>query len=167
MEFWFLQLIPGIVVGLFFLVGILTAFLPVIPATVIIWIGILIHKLWAGDHSVSWNFFLLATALTLLAQVLDWACTYWGARKFGGSWRAGLGALVGIIAGPFILTPLPGLVFGPVIGAVAGELIGGKQLRHASKAGFGTIVGGLIAFILKFAIACFMIAGFYFNIFKY
>lgn len=166
MDFWIFQLLPGLVVGIFFLIGFLGAFLPIIPATIIIWAGVLIHKLWAGDYSVSWNFFFIITGLMLFAQALDWACTYWGARKFGGSWRAGLGGIVGIIIGPFIFTPIVGFIIGPIIGAVIGEMLGGKPLRHAGKAGFGTLVGGLLAFFVKLAITCFMIGGFYINVMK-
>lgn len=166
MDFWLFHVLPAIVVAFLFFIGFLGTFLPVIPGIVIVWFAILIDKLWTGDNSVTWNFFWIATALTIFAQVIDWVCTYWGVKRFGGTWRGGLGAIIGLIAGPFVFAPMPllGLIIGPVIGAIVGELIGGQRLRHAGKAGFGTIIGGLIAFMIKLAIVSFMIGGFYYSV---
>lgn len=165
MDFFLFHALPAIIIAFLFLVGFFGSFLPIIPATIIVWLAILIDKLWTGDNSVSWNFFWIATVLMLFSQILDWSCTYWGVKKFGGSWKGGLGAILGLIIGPFLFTPLLGLIIGPIIGAILGELLGGKQFHHASKAGFGTIIGGLIAFIIKLAIVCFMIVGFYYSSF--
>lgn len=165
MDFFLYHILPTIVIAFLFIVGFFGSFLPIVPATIVVWLAILIDKLWRVDASVSWNFFWIATALMILAQALDWTCTYWGVKKFGGSWKGGLGAIIGLIIGPFIFTPLFGLIIGPIIGAVLGELLGGKEFRHAGKAGFGTIVGGLLAFVLKLAIVSFMIGGFYYSSF--
>lgn len=169
MDFFLFQALPTIIVAFLFLIGFFASFLPIIPATVIIWLAILIDKLWTGEDSVSWNFFWIATALMIFSQILDWVCTYWGVKRFGGSWKGGLGAILGLIFGPFVFAPMPlfGLIIGPIIGAILGELLGGKQFHHASKAGFGTIIGGLLAFVIKLAIACFLIGGYYYNLFTH
>lgn len=137
-------------------------FLPLIPGTMIIWLGIFIDKMWMGNQSISWNLFAMLTGLALLAQLLDWSLTYWGARKFGGSWRGGIGAIAGLIIGPFIFTPFLGIFLGPILGAIIGELLGGRPMRRATKAGLGTVIGGLLAFIFKVAINCFIIGIFYY-----
>ena len=162
MEFCIFKLIPDLLVGFLFFIGLISAFLPIIPSSMIIWLGIFIHKMWTGDQSISWTLFAILTGLAILTQLIDWGFAYWGARKFGGSWRGGLGAILGLIIGPFIFTPLIGIIIGPIIGAIFAELLGGQRLRHAGKAGLGTIVGGLIAFVLKLSILCFMIGLFYF-----
>lgn len=166
MEVFFSYYIPLILVGIFFLLGFLGSFLPIIPASFVVWLGIFIHKIWLGENSVSWKFFWIATGLALLAQILDAACTYWGARRFGASWKGAVGALAGLVLGPFLLTPIVGLLAGPILGAIAGELINGQKLRHASKAGVGTIVGNLVSFILKLGIVCGMITGFYISLYS-
>lgn len=102
----------------------------------------------------------------MLTQVLDWIFTYWGAKRFGASWKGALGALIGLIICPFILTPIIGLILGPIIGAILGELIGGRHIKHASKAGLGAIIGNLVAFVFKFGIVCTMIVGFYINLYS-
>jgi uncharacterized protein YqgC (DUF456 family) len=53
--------------------------------------------------------------------VLEYAAGAVGTRKFGGSGWAVVGALVGGVIGLFFGPP--GLLIGPVVGAVAGELL--------------------------------------------
>lgn len=153
--------LPMGVTVLFFLVGVMASFVPILPAGLLIWLGVLIHKLWVPEESVSWLLFWVISGLVLFSQALDWFFTYWGAKRFGATWRGGVGAIVGIVVGPFVLTPIIGFVVGPVIGAVVGELLGGRELKPASKAGFGTIVGGLCAFAVKLGISCAMITLFF------
>ena len=146
---------------LLFLCGFAGSFLPVLPGTFFVWLGIFIHKIWLGDASVPWTFFWIATALTLFCQVLDPACAYLGAKKFGATWRGGLGAILGGIAG-IVFFNLAGLVIGPIVGAILFELLNNRNMKEAGKAGAGAIVGGLAAFALKLVLTCFMIAGFFF-----
>ena len=144
----------------FFAVGLAASFLPVLPGSVIAWVGIVIHKLWLWEESVSWTFFAVATVLVVLAQVVDLVFTYWGARRFGATWRGGVGAVFGGISG-MIFFSLPGLILGPIVGAVAGELLGGRRLKAAGKAGVGTIVGGIVAFFFKLLVTLIVIGGFF------
>ena len=52
---------------LFFAAGIAASLVPVIPGTAIAWVGILVHKLWLYDQSVSWSFVAVATFLMILS----------------------------------------------------------------------------------------------------
>ena len=149
------------IVVILFLCGFAGSFLPVLPGTFIVWLGIFIHKIWLGDASVPWTFFWIATALTLLCHVLDPACAYLGAKKFGATWRGALGAVLGGVAG-IIFFNLAGLIIAPIVGAILFELQNNRNLKQAGKAGAGAIVGGLAAFALKLVFTCIMIAGFFF-----
>ena len=135
------------VVSLFFLVGLLGSFIPVIPGNLVIWVGIVIHKLWMGPESVSWSFVGWTAGAVILAQGLDLLCTWWGARRFGASWRGALGAVVGGILGLLTLGFL-GLLIGPILGAIIAELLSDRSFREAGRAGLGTVVGGVAAFVL-------------------
>jgi uncharacterized protein len=146
-----------------FAVGIAGCFLPILPGNILVWLGVIIHRFMAVDESVSWLFVGIATGLTLLAQVLDYLCTYWGARRFGATWQGAVGGIVGGILG-VIFFNIPGLILGPIVGVVAVELYRSRDLRQASRAGIGTVVGGLIAFALKFGLACLVIAGFFMSL---
>jgi uncharacterized protein YqgC (DUF456 family) len=55
---------------------------------------------------------------------------------------------------------LPGLLVGPVIGALAGELIAGKRLVEAGRAGWGALLGNLAAMIGKLLIGLVMVSWF-------
>jgi len=64
------------------------------------------------------------------------------------------GATVGLIIGLF-LGPA-GIIIGPFIGAVVGELIFKDDIRYALKAGFGSLLGFLTGVGLKLAAALLM-----------
>jgi uncharacterized protein YqgC (DUF456 family) len=58
------------------------------------------------------------------------------------------GTLLGLFFMPW------GIVVGPFVGAVAGEMLGGSDLSHAIRAGIGTLFGFLVGTLLK-VIVCF------------
>jgi uncharacterized protein YqgC (DUF456 family) len=101
-----------------------------------------------------WGISILVV-LTLLSYGLEFASTYFGAKRFGASrWGvlgATLGAIVGIFTGFILLLVLP------IVGAIAGEMIAGKRLIKAGKAGWGTLLGNLAGMVGKLAIALVMI----------
>lgn len=153
-----------IVASLFILVGVLGTLLPIIPGVVIVWFGILIFKIW-DPESITWTLVFVTGGLAIFAQILDLLCSYYGARRFGATWRGGVGALLGAIFGPFLLgafiTPIGGLIVGPIAGAVIGELSAGRTAKESGKAGVGTVVGGIVSALLKMVIAVFMAGWFY------
>ncbi len=143
------------------------SFLPVLPGSLIVWLGMLIHWLWVPSESVSQWFLVFSFVAVIATLILDFLCSMWGAKLFGASWRGGVGALIGGVLGPILMSFVPGvgtlfgLLVGPIIGAVIGELWAGSTFRKSSKAGVGTIVGGVIAFIVKFGITMGMIVSFF------
>jgi uncharacterized protein len=52
---------------------------------------------------------------------------------------------------------LPGVLFGPFIGAVIGELSARRNLEDAARAGFGATIGLVLGVALKLALALSMI----------
>ena len=149
------------VLWIFFLVGFVLTILPVAPGNFIVLGGIAIHRLWVPESSVSWTFILVMLGLSLLAMAGDYALTYFGAKKFGATWRGGLGAIVGGLVGLFIPPPLFWLIFGPLIGAIVFEIIGGQEWKMAGKAGFGSFMGGIAAMLFKVVVSAVMIVGFF------
>ena len=86
---------------------------------------------------------------------MDFFAAALGARYLGASSRAFWGATLGAIAGIFF--GLPGIVLGPFIGAVLGELSGGSDLIQSGRAGIGAWLGMVVATAAKLTIAFLMI----------
>ncbi len=98
--------------------------------------------------------------LAVLAVVADFIAGALGAKKFGASGRAVLGATLGAIIGLFF--GLPGLLVGPFAGAVLGELSSGRSMDAAGRAGVGATLGLLVGTAAKLALGIMMLALFLF-----
>ncbi|NBB79414.1 MAG: DUF456 family protein [Verrucomicrobia bacterium] len=161
-----IELIALTLTCMLFLIGLVTSLLPIIPGSVIVWIGVMIHRLWmAPDDSVSWKIVILCGMLTLIGLMGDFVLGMWGARKFGASWKGAVGALAGAFIGFFLPPPLFWLIVGPILGAILGELAAGRTFRDGGRAGIGTVIGGIVAFALKFGISVCVIALFFLHLF--
>jgi len=160
---WFDFLYYGahILTLLLFIVAFFSNFIPIIPSTLVSWLGILIHRcIVGGDNSVTWNFIGWMFMLFILSQVLDFACTWWGAKKFGATWKGALGALIGGIVGVIFLN-IPGIFIGPIVGAFLFEWLNFRTKTEAAKAGLGSLIGTFLAIGFKMGIMTTMIILFY------
>ncbi len=129
--------------------------LPLIPGAPLLLAG-LVCAAWAeGFRYVGpWTLLLLG-CLAGLTYLVEFAASAFGTKKYGGSNRAMVGAVLGGIVGMFL--GLPGIIFGPFVGAVIGELSLQRSLDQAGRAGFGTVVGMAIGVAGKLAIGIAMI----------
>ena len=113
---------PAFVVFLlFWLVGVVGTFIPVVPATLIILLGTFVATFMNGFHP--WPdlpILLTFTLVTVAISLVDNLASAWGARRYGGSRQAGWGALAGGLVGIFL--PF-GLLVGPLAGALLVELL--------------------------------------------
>ena len=71
-----------------------------------------------------------------------------------------VGAVIGTFAGLFF-GPI-GLIAGPFVGALAGELIHGREVGKATRVGVGTWLGILAGTVLKIGLAFAMLGLFAF-----
>ena len=140
-------------------VGLVGTVLPVLPGTAVIFAAAVIHRIMMGpEKSIGWFSICLLLVLTLASFAIDSAGGLFGARRFGATRWGLLGASAGTIVGLFL--GLPGLLLGPVLGALAGEIIGGKQLVPAGRAGWGALLGYVAALLGKLLIALAMVSWF-------
>lgn len=144
------------------LLGCVFVFLPGLPGPLVAWSGPLVYFIFtkapAEEMLPSVNAGTLAAGGVFACLVLafDFLSSWWGAKKFGATWRGGVGALVGAIVGPMVFSPLGGipgmllgLLVGPIVGAIIGELLGGNDWKQSSRAGWGTLLGTLVATVVK------------------
>ena len=137
------------------LAGLVGLVFPAIPGPPILFAG-----LWLAAHAEGYAYVGVKTLvvlgiLTVLAVVLDFVAGALGAKRFGASRWAVVGALLGAVVGIFF--GLIGLLLGPFVGAVAGELISGRALDAASRAGVGATIGLLVGTAAKLAIGFTMV----------
>lgn len=119
-------------------------------------VGALVVYGWATDFATV-SAFALAVVLFLAcaAELAEFVLAGRYARRYGGGRRASVGAIVGGIVGAVMGVPLPllGSVFGAMIGAFVGalvlELTTGRGAAPAVRAGWGALLGRLVATAMK------------------
>jgi uncharacterized protein len=150
----YLLLIVGI---LLMVIGIIGCLVPVLPGPPLSYAGIiLLHLSRFGQFSKT--VLIVLGIVTIVVTILDYIVPIWGTRKFGGSKYGARGATVGLIVG-FFLGPA-GIIVGPLLGAIVGELIFKDDMNYALKAGFGSLLGFLTGVGLKLAAS--LVMTFYF-----
>ena len=141
-------------------VGLLGVVLPAIPGAPVLFGGLFLAALVEDFVYVGpWTLAALA-ALALLTYVVDFAAGAFGAKRFGATRRGMVGAALGAIAGLFF--GIPGILLGPFVGAVLGELSARRKLQEAGRAGIGASVGLALGAAAKLALAFSMIGIFVF-----
>lgn len=140
------------------LVGIAGLVLPVLPGPVLLFAGLALGA-WIEEFAYVGARTLIALAvMTALIFAADAAGTAFGARRFGASGRAVLGAAIGSVVG--LLFGLVGILIGPFIGAVIGELSARPGVVRAARAGWGATIGIAIAAAAKLALGFAMVGVF-------
>ena len=136
-------------------IGVAGIVLPALPGTLLIFGGILLAA-WADDFSRVGMWPLIAIGIIGgLTYFVDLVAAALGAQKLGASKRAMIGAGLGTLAGLFL--GLPGIIIGPFVGAVIGELTVDRDIRKAGKAGVAAWIGFAIGTAVKVSMAFLMI----------
>jgi len=152
-------LVLWIVAMLLVAAGLVGLVFPAMPGAPLIFAGLLLAAWAEGFKYVGLGTIIVIAVIALLTMGVDLWATMFGAKKFGASKRAVIGALLGTVVGLFL--GFPGVVFGPFIGAVIGELLAQKNLRQASRAGIGATLGIVLGAALKLALAFAMVGIFF------
>ena len=129
--------------------------LPALPGMPLLFLG-LVCAAWAeGFTHVGAGWLAVLGALAALSYPIDLAAGALGARRFGASGRAMLGAAAGVLVGLFF-GPL-GIVLGPFLGAALAELSARRDLRQAGRSGLGATVGLLLGIAAKVGLGAAMV----------
>jgi uncharacterized protein YqgC (DUF456 family) len=145
-----------IVASIVMLAGIAGSFLPVLPGPPLSYAALWIMQL-RSEPPFTVQFLLVFLAITVGVTILDYVIPVYGTKKFGGSKYGVWGSTIGLVVGMFF--PPVGLIVGPFLGALAGELLGNTKAEHALRAAVGSFIGFLFGTLLKL-ITC-IIMGYY------
>lgn len=138
------------------LVGLAGVVLPALPGTILIFGGLLLIAWIDGFARVGMGALVLIGLIAVASHGVDFAAAALGAKRLGASPRAMIGAALGTIAGLFF--GLPGVVLGPFVGAVIGELTVQRDLARAGRAGLAAWIGFVVGMAVKVGLAFLMIA---------
>ncbi|MDR2911619.1 MAG: DUF456 domain-containing protein [Bacteroidales bacterium] len=131
--------------------GILGCILPVIPGPPLNYVGLLLLH-FTSKYQFSTKFLIIWAIITAIVYALDYIIPVWGTKKFGGSKAGVWGSVIGLVFGLFFFPPF-GIIVGPFLGAITGELLSGKNSETALKSGFGSFLGFLLGTLLKLVVS--------------
>lgn len=139
--------------SLLMILGIAGCLLPLLPGPPLSYLGLIaIHVSSKIDFSskflISWGI------IVILVSILDYVIPIWGTKYFGGSRYGVWGSMAGLLAG--LLIPPVGIIIGPFLGAVVGEMLAGNK-QNALKAGFGSFIGFLAGTVVKLLVSLIML----------
>ena len=109
------------------LIGITGSFVPVIPGPFISWLAILIINL-TDAVEFNLNFVLITLSVAVAIGLIDYLIPIIGVKKLGGTKSGQVGTFVGLVLAIIMIGPF-GILVGPFIGALIGEMASKKVFR--------------------------------------
>jgi len=137
-------------------VGLAGILLPALPGTILIFAGLLLAAAADGFTRVGVVPLVIIGVIGAASYGVDFVAAALGAKRLGASPRAMVGAGLGTLLGLFL--GLPGLILGPFVGAVLGELSAHRDLARAGRAGLAAWIGFAVGAVVKVGLAFLMIA---------
>jgi len=135
--------------------GLVGSILPALPGIPMVFGGIWLAAAVDGYRHLGLWWLLIIGALGSIGLVVDFVAGTLGARRVGASklalWGAGVGTLLGMFFG------MAGLLFGPFLGALVGELASGTSVLRSAHVGIGTWLGLVLGTLVKLVISFMMV----------
>jgi len=143
----------------FFIVSAVSVLLAVlgIPGNFVPVIIALIATLAGDGQSFNWTWFVVFLLIAVSGEVVDQLMGLLGAKKYGASRAGMIGAIIGGFAGGIL-----GTMILPLVGSLVGVLLGcffmtflfellysGRSMDESRRAGFGALLGRVIASCYK------------------
>jgi len=153
---------PMLVLWISAIVGL--ALIPLgLPGLWVILLGILGYGWLTDFQTMGMGLIIVVIALAVLGEVFESWIGFRYAQRYGGSSRAGWGALVGGLLGAIVGVPIP--IIGSVIGGFVGAFLGAAVFEYtnarksgtAARAGWGAVLGRAAAAAGKMAIGVVMV----------
>jgi uncharacterized protein YqgC (DUF456 family) len=136
--------------------GLVAAIVPSLPGIPLIFGGIWLIAGVDGYHHLGLWSLLGIAGIGAVGLTLDLLAGALGATRVGASRQAVWGALVGTVIGLFL--GIPGLLLGPFLGAVMGELAAGHSVLRSTHVGVSAWIGLIFGTIIKLISSLMMVA---------
>lgn len=133
-------------------VGVLGTFVPMLPGIWLIFASLLAYGIFDQWEAYSVWFMVIVGVIAFASSFLDYIGTMVGAKKFGASNMAAVGALGGGVLGGILLN-IPGSILGAIFGAIGAEFYRQRSMPHALKAAAGSMIGTAVASSIQLALA--------------
>lgn len=145
---WFLYA----VISFLMLPGVALVFFPIFPAMFYLWVLALTYGFVDGWQHLSLTIFSVLSAIFIISFAIDFFSGLLGAKLFGASKKAILGAIFGGLLGVIILPPF-GALPGIFLGVLIVELLQAKDHANSLKAASGAMLGAMTGMIINFCLA--------------
>lgn len=126
--------------------GLLGCVLPFLPGPPVAYVGLVILH-FTDKVQYTPTQLIVWLLVVIVVQIMDYFTPMLGSKYSGGSkwgnWGCVVGTLVGLLFLPW------GVIIGPFLGAVIGELLGNKEFSQALKSGVGSLMGFMLGTLLK------------------
>jgi len=133
------------------LLGLIGCLVPLIPGPPLSYAAILLLQ-FSSRSPFSEDFLVMWGAITVAVTLLDYWVPVYGTKRLGGT-KAGIrGAAIGLIIGLFFYPPF-GIIVGPFVGALLGEMISGQEFSRAIRSALGSFAGFVAGTLMKLAVS--------------
>jgi len=136
------------------LIGILGSIVPILPGPPIAYCGLLLVH-FTSTHPFTIELLIIFGVLAIFSTIIDNVLPIYTTKIFNGSKKGVWGSAIGLIIGLFFFPPF-GIIIGPMLGALVGEIIDGKSSINAVRPAFGSFIGFLSSIFLRFALSIVM-----------
>ena len=136
-----------------------------LPGLWLIVLGILAYGWLTEFQTLTAGLVALVIGLALAGELFEAWIGFRYAQRYGGSRRAGWGALLGGLVGAAVGVPVPiiGSIVGGFVGAFAGaaafEYTRERRSATAARAGWGAMLGRAMAAAVKIALGVVLVVG--------
>jgi len=136
-----------------------------LPGTFLVVLAALLYAVATEFAEITWATLALLLAAALFAEGVEAAAGIMGAKRYGSGNIGILASLAGGIVGALLGAPfflglgaIPGALLGAFGAAVLAEVVRGRSLNEALRAGWGTFLGRIAGTAVKGAVAVAMVA---------
>lgn len=160
-----------IIASVFMMAALFFTVVPILPGTLFVLPGFLIYGWMVGWDHFTWVFWVGQSVLIIVNFLSDNIAQIFGIKKMGGSKAGMIGGSLGMFILPLLISPLGPLaiVFGPLLGAVLGAMVGELLMRRKThevvKVGWGSLLSFLAGTFFKVLLVGIQIVWFYMAIF--